>query len=492
MPPKIAFDNSYARLPERFAAQVAPVAFPAPKQIELNRELAESLQLDSEWLASAEGAEFLAGQVIAEGSEPIAAAYAGHQFGNFVPQLGDGRAILLGEVLDRRGQRFDIQIKGGGRTPFSRMGDGRAALGPVLREYLVSEFMAAAGVPTTRALAALTTGEPVVREQVLPGAALVRVASSHVRVGTFQYFAARQDTEALKTLADHILWRHYPAAAQADAPYRALLDSVIAAQADLIARWLLIGFIHGVMNTDNMSVAGETIDYGPCAFMDTYDPATVYSSIDQFGRYAYGNQPNIGLWNLTRFAETLLPLLNENEEQAIADAQEALDKFQPAFLEAYRGGMMRKLGITAPRQGDAEFANELLTRLHENQVDFTLFFRRLGAAIEPDSDQEQVRSLFVDPTVADALLDSWRRRIAEDPQRTEDRKKAMDAVNPAYIPRNHRIEEVIRAAVDQEDFTPFHKLLAVLSRPFDDQPDAARYGTPPLEHERVRATFCGT
>ncbi|MET1753957.1 protein adenylyltransferase SelO [Novosphingobium sp. RD2P27] len=492
MPPRLDFDNSYLRLPERFSARVAPAPFPEPRLVRLNTELASSLKFDVDWLTSDEGLAFLSGQSILDGSEPAATAYAGHQFGNFVPQLGDGRAILLGELLDCEGRRFDIQLKGGGRTPFSRMGDGRAALGPVLREYIVSEFMAAAGVPTTRALAALTTGEPVVREQVLPGAVLVRVASSHIRVGTFQYFAARQDVESLQALADHVLWRHYPEATTAENVYRSLLDSIVAAQADLIARWLLIGFIHGVMNTDNMSVAGETIDYGPCAFMDTYDPATVFSSIDQFGRYAYGAQPQIGLWNLTRLAETLLPLLSDNEGQAIAIAQEALDAFEPRFLEAYHAGMARKLGLIEQRHEDASLANDFLAAMMENQVDFTLFFRNLSSAIQPGIGDEQVRSLFVDPTAADTLLERWRARLAEEPQDAITRKAAMDASNPAYIPRNHRIEEVIRAAVDKADFAPFHELMTLLSRPFELQPQYARYATPPLEHERVRATFCGT
>ena len=308
------FDNSYARLPDRFFRRLAPTPVAEPRLIKLNRDLALSLRLDPDRLASPEGVAMLAGNRVPEGAEPLAAAYAGHQFGNFVPQLGDGRAILLGEIVDRDGRRRDIQLKGSGPTPFSRRGDGRAALGPVLREYLVSEAMAALGIPTTRALAAIATGEPVIRETVLPGAVLTRVAASHIRVGTFQFFAARGDGEALRALADHVVARHYPAAAQAANPYRALLDAVIAAQAELVARWLLVGFVHGVMNTDNMAVAGETIDYGPCAFLDAYDPRTVFSSIDQGGRYAYGQQPRIALWNLTRFAETLLPLLAEAEE----------------------------------------------------------------------------------------------------------------------------------------------------------------------------------
>jgi uncharacterized protein YdiU (UPF0061 family) len=321
---------------------------------------------------------------------------------------------------------------------------------------------------------------------------LVRVASSHIRVGTFQYFAVRGDTDALKAVADHAIARHYPEAAQNAQPYRALLEHVIAAQAELIARWLLVGFIHGVMNTDNMSVAGETIDYGPCAFMDNYDPATVYSSIDQFGRYAYGNQPQIGFWNLARFAETLLPLLDTDEQKAITVAQEALAGFEPRFIETHRTGMMRKLGIFAPDDNDATAVNGILTAMMENQVDFTLFFRRLGAAIEPGEGDEPVRSLFADPTAADAVIGSWRARIAQEPQRSDERRAAMEAVNPAYIPRNHRIETVVKAATDGGDFAPFEELVTILSRPFDPHPEFARYAEPPLEHERVLATFCGT
>src|SRR3712207_4211432 len=336
------FDNTYARLPDRFFARVAPTPVAAPKLIRLNRELALQLRLDPDRLASPEGVELLCGRRVPDAAEPIAMAYAGHQFGQFVPQLGDGRAILLGEVVDRDGIRRDIQLKGSGQTPFSRRGDGRAALGPVLREYIVSEAMAALGVPTTRSLAAVTTGQPVYRETALPGAVLTRVAASHIRVGTFQYFAARGDAEAVRLLADHAIARHYPEAAGAEDRYRALLDGVVARQADLVARWLLVGFVHGVMNTDNAAVSGETIDYGPCAFLDAYDPAAVFSSIDRFGRYAYGNQPRIAQWNLARLAETLLPLLGEGQERALASAREALAAFAPRFEAAYLGGLDRK------------------------------------------------------------------------------------------------------------------------------------------------------
>jgi len=487
---QIRFDNSYARLPERFFAPVRPLQSPAPTLIEVNEQLAAELGIDASWLRSSEGLHMLSGRAIADGSEPLAQAYAGHQFGNFVPQLGDGRAILLGEVVDRHGRRRDIQLKGGGRTPFSRGGDGRAALGPVLREYLVSEAMAALGIPTTRALAAITTGEPVVRDEVLPGAILTRVASSHVRVGTFQYFAARGDVEALRLLADHVISRHYHEAVGAEQPYRALLDAIIAAQSELVARWLLVGFIHGVMNTDNMSIAGETIDYGPCAFMDAYDPATVFSSIDRMGRYAYGNQPRIAHWNLTRLAEALLPLLDENEDAAVEQAQDALTAFGPSFEQAYFAGLRHKVGFTSNEDGDVELINTLLTRMTENQVDFTLFFRALGQAAL--GEEEPARALFIDPTAFDAWAAEWRLRLAGEGKDAESLRSAMDRVNPAFIPRNHQVEAMIAAAVDRKDFAPFRRMLEVLSRPYKDQSDARVLAAPPLPHERVAATFCGT
>lgn len=488
----LPFDNSYAALPPRFFARIAPTPVPEPGLIRLNGELAEHLRLDPGWLASPEGLDMLAGRRLPQAAEPIAMAYAGHQFGHFVPQLGDGRAILLGEVVDRDGVRRDIQLKGSGRTPFSRGGDGRAALGPVLREYVVSEAMAALGIPTTRALAAVTTGETVVRERLLPGAVLTRVASSHIRVGTFQFFAARGDGEAVRLLADHVIARHYPEAALADRPYRALLDRVIERQADLVASWLQIGFIHGVMNTDNTSVAGETIDYGPCAFMDAYDPATVFSSIDQHGRYAYGNQPRIALWNLARLAETLLALLADSEEAAVADAEQALAAFGPRLEASVNAGFCRKIGLSTQREGDSALVRGLLDAMAANKADFTLTFRRLADAAADSGADEPVRSLFVDPTAFDRWAAGWRQRLAEEPQGPAERRAAMRAVNPAFIPRNHRVEAMIQAGMERGDFAPFDELLAVLSRPCEDQPDFARYAEPPEPGERVLQTFCGT
>ena len=483
----LPFDNSYARLPERFHARLAPTPVAGPRLVKINAPLAAELGLDAGMLASPQGVEVLVGNRVALGSQPIALAYAGHQFGNFVPQLGDGRALLLGEVLDKHGRRRDIQLKGSGPTPFSRRGDGRAALGPVLREYIVSEAMAALGIPTTRALAAVTTGEPVIREAVLPGAVLTRVASSHIRVGTFQFFAARGDLEAISLLANHAIARHYPDARSEAQSYRALFDRVIARQAELVAKWMLVGFIHGVMNTDNCSIAGETIDYGPCAFMDTYNPETVFSSIDHGGRYAYVNQPRIAHWNLARFGETLLPLLADDTDAALATANESLSAFQKRYAEALIGGMRRKLGLLSEEDGDGALAQDLLTAMADGQADFTLTFRRL----DPESDSE-VRPLFANPDAYDAWAARWRERLAREPQDTAARRAAMRLTNPAYIPRNHRVEAALAAAVEREDFGPFEELLKVLARPYDDRAEFAAYAEPPPADQRVYRTFCGT
>ncbi len=486
-----AFNNSYAHLPDRLFARLAPTPVRAPRLLKVNRALAEELGLDPEALASPGGIDVFAGRLVPDGAEPIATAYAGHQFGNFVPQLGDGRAVLLGEVVDRNGRRRDIQLKGAGPTPYSRGGDGRAALGPVLREYLVSEAMAALDIPTTRALAAVATGETVIREAPLPGAVLTRVASSHIRVGTFQYVAVRGDHDGLRALADHVVARHYPAIAGAARPYHALLDAVLARQADLVARWLNVGFVHGVMNTDNTSVAGETIDYGPCAFLDVYDPATVFSSIDMQGRYAYANQPRIVHWNLARFAETLLPLLSDDENVAVADATAALGGFAARFEAAYQGGLRRKLGLAEERAGDASLAGDLLTAMAANRVDFTLLFRRLGDAALDGSDAEPVRELFVDPTAFDRWAVRWRMRLADEPLEGETRRAAMHAVNPAYIPRNHHVEAALAAAVDG-DIAPFETLLKAVSRPFEEHPGFERYASSPEPDGTSYRTFCGT
>lgn len=489
-----AFDNSYARLPERLFARLPPTPVAAPRLVRLNDALARQLGADPDALASAEGVAVLAGNRVPPSGEPLAMAYAGHQFGSFVPQLGDGRAILLGEVVNRDNVRRDIQLKGAGPTPFSRNGDGRAALGPVLREYIISEAMAALGIPTTRSLAVVATGEIVRRETPLPGAVLTRVASSHIRVGTFQYFAARADVDALRILADHVIARHYPEATGAGNPYLALLQLVIGRQADLVARWLHVGFIHGVMNTDNMAIAGETIDYGPCAFMDSYDPATVYSSIDSGGRYAYANQPRIARWNLARLAEALLPLLDEERDTAVQKANDAIMSFGDRFEAAYTEGFRRKLGLLQPQAGDLALAQGLLDGMAQNKADFTLTFRGLcDAAADPEA-TAAVGSLFADPAAFESWATLWRRRLADESAVTaQERMPVMRAANPAVIPRNHLVEEAISAAVIDNDFGPFENLIAVLARPYEDAPvSQARYTLPPRPEQIVRQTFCGT
>jgi len=460
--------------------------------VRLNEQLALQLNLDPAALASPEGVAVLAGNRIPERADPLAMAYAGHQFGMFVPQLGDGRAILLGEIVDRDNVRRDIQLKGSGRTPFSRSGDGRAALGPVLREYIVSEAMAALGIPTTRALAAVTTGETVWRDRPLPGAVLTRVALSHVRIGTFQFFASRGDVEATRHLADHVIARHYAETAGAPNPYLALLNLVTARQADLVARWVLIGFIHGVMNTDNMSIAGETIDYGPCAFMDSYHPETVYSSIDHTGRYAYGNQPRIAQWNLARFAETLLPLLAKDTNAAVEAAQTTLAAFVPRFDEAFAAGLRRKLGLLRAEPGDTLLAKDLLDRMAQNSADFTLTFRRLCDATGSAAKDEDVRRHFDDPGAFDEWAGRWRERMSSEGGDPAERVAVMRRANPAFIPRNHLVEEAITAAQDHGDFAPFERLLTVLAAPYEDQPIFLRYAEPPRPDQVVHQTFCGT
>ncbi len=488
----LALAHGYAALPPQFYAFVAPTPVTAPRLLGWNAPLAAELGLELDALGPESLASLFAGNTVPAGAQPLAMAYAGHQFGHFVPQLGDGRAILLGEAKDRDGRWRDIQLKGSGRTPYSRSGDGRAALGPVLREYLVSEAFHALGVPATRALAAVLTGEYVYREDRLPGAILTRVAASHIRVGTFQFFAARGDTAALARLADFVLERLYPQLMGGPQPYLALLGAVIERQAALVARWMQIGFIHGVMNTDNMAVSGETIDFGPCAFLDAYDPAKVFSSIDSQGRYAYANQPPAANWNLTRFAETLLSLLDPVEARAVELATAALAEFPRRYSQHWLTGMRAKLGLTQAEDGDVELINALLEAMHQGAADFTLTFRELAAAATDPAADAVVRALFADPEAYDAWAPRWRARLrleGADPAACAAR---MRAVNPRFIPRNHRIEAVIRAAVDHDDFAPFERLAAVLARPYEEQPDAAEYALPPLPEERVTHTFCGT
>ena len=484
-----AFSNSYARLPEHFHAHLDPTPVAKPYLIKFNQPLADELGL----IAKVEDqAAIFAGNVIPAGAETLAMAYAGHQFGSFVPRLGDGRAILLVEIIDTNGIRRDIQLKGSGPTPFSRRGDGRAALGPVLREYLVSEAMHALGIPTTRALAAVATGEQIMREGLMPGAVFTRVAASHIRVGTFQYFSARRDEAALRQLANYVINRHYPDATGAERPYLALLQAVSAAQAKLIAQWMHVGFIHGVMNTDNVAISGQTIDFGPCAFMDSYDPATVYSAIDSNGRYAYANQPRIANWNLARLAETLLPLIDTDPDVAITLATEVIENFQSQYEMHWLVGTREKLGLSTSEDGDQGLMNDLLDAMHKNRADFTLTFRHLSNAAADDAADINVRSLFIDPSAYDAWAITWRARLSHDSQSPETRAIKMRRANPAFIPRNHRVEQALNAAIHNADFSLFEDLLIILAKPYDDQPEFSRSATPPELAERVLQTFCGT
>ena len=481
-----AFDNSYARLPGHFYSRVEPTPVVSPSLLRFNDALAGKIGVTSGDFPT----DVLAGNALPEGAEPIALAYAGHQFGGWVPQLGDGRAVLLGEVVGPDGRRRDIQLKGSGPTIFSRRGDGRSTLGPAIREYVVSEAMAALGIPTTRALAVVTTGEKVLRERPLPGAVFTRVASSHIRVGTFQYHHARGDLDALRALADHVITRHYPEAAEKEVPELALLGLIATRQAELVAQWMLVGFIHGVMNTDNCSIAGETIDYGPCAFVDKFHPGKVFSSIDRHGRYAWGKQPEIAHWNLLQLAQCLLPLHPGSADNARGEFETALNEFPDIFARAYEQGFARKLGLLDPRPGDLDLARDLLTLLAEQEVDFTLFFRRLTAQVESQvENQSGLPDLFGCARGFDQWFAKWQERTSQ--QDSGDQARTMRAANPIFIPRNHRLEEAIKAA-EQQNYGPFEKLLEVLARPFEEQPGNAGYENPPESGEVVHATFCGT
>jgi uncharacterized protein YdiU (UPF0061 family) len=485
------FSNSYASLPPRFFARLDPVPVADPRLIKFNGALAAELGLERQ--DDAQLAAIFAGNIVPAGADPIATAYAGHQFGQFVPQLGDGRAILLGEVIGRDGVRRDIQLKGSGRTPFSRSGDGRAALGPVLREYLVSESMHALGIPTTRSLAAVTTGEPVFRGARLPGAIVTRVAASHVRVGTFEYFAARGDTDAVRRLADYAIDRHYPELKSADRPYALLLAAVTRRQAALIAGWMHVGFIHGVMNTDNTAISGETIDFGPCAFMDAYDPATVFSSIDSYGRYAYGNQAAMAQWNMARFAETILTLIDADAERAVETATSVVNGFREQFESCWIAGLRRKIGLATREEGDTALAGKLLDLMLGAGADFTLTFRRLCDAADAAVPGAAENILGAEPPPELAhWISAWRSRLARDPQSPADRARSMRTANPAYIPRNHRVEAAIAAATEGADLAPFNEMLDVWSRPYEEQHGREAYLAPPLPEERVLQTFCGT
>ncbi|MEZ5778167.1 MAG: YdiU family protein [Paracoccaceae bacterium] len=486
-----AFDNSYARELDGFYVPWKGAVAPAPRMVKFNRALAEDLGLDPTALDGPQGAAIFTGSVAPAGAAPLAMAYAGHQFGGFSPQLGDGRALLIGEVIDSAGRRRDIHLKGSGRTPFSRGGDGKAVLGPVLREYLIGEAMHALGIPTTRALAAALTGEAVLRDTgPQPGAVLARVASSHLRVGTFQFFAARGEAERVRQLADYAIARHYPELLGDPSPYLALLARVTGAQAALIARWMHVGFVHGVMNTDNMTISGETIDYGPCAFIEAYDPKAVFSSIDQFGRYAYGNQPTIAQWNLARLAETLLDLINPDDaDDAVVQATAVIEGFTQSYRRAWLDGMRAKLGLVLEDDGDRALADDLSSTMEGQRVDFTLFFRALADAVGGADDP--VKALFGDPARPEAWLARWRSRIAGENRDPGAIRAAMNKVNPLIIPRNHKVEEALDSAISG-DLDPFERLLDALSRPYEARAGFEGYDAPAPDGFGPYRTFCGT
>ena len=484
-----AFDNSYVGELEGLYEPWQAAPAPAPRLLALNEELATELGVDADELRAPDGVAVLVGNAAPDGASPVAQAYAGHQFGGFVPSLGDGRALLLGEVLDVHGRRHDLHLKGSGRTPFARGGDGKAAVGPMLREYVIGEAMHALGIPTTRALAVAATGDHVARDTMLPGAVLTRVAASHLRVGTFQYAASHDDPTLVQRLADHAIARHHPHAVEAENPYLAFFEAVVDVQASLVARWMLVGFIHGVMNTDNMTISGETIDYGPCAFMDGFDPATVFSSIDHGGRYAYGNQPRIAQWNLARLAETLLPLIHDEPETAIAAATDVLQAFPDRYDQYWGHGMRDKLGLADGGREDGALIDDLLVLLHAQRVDFTSCFRALSSSVLGDG--APARSLFAEPSAFDAWSDRWQAQLssqASDPQAIA---AAMDRVNPVYIPRNHLVEEALAAAT-AGDLQPFRRLLDVLAQPFDERPGLEPYAAPAPSSFGAYRTFCGT
>ena len=488
----IPFKNSYFELGSRFYQAIEPVPVQKPELIIFNHQLNDDLGLTGTGLDASTAASVFAGNQIPDGAAPLAMAYSGHQFGHFNPNLGDGRAILLGQVACPDDRLCDIHMKGTGRTAFSRNGDGRAALGPVLREYLVSEAMAALGVPTTRALAAVSTGEEVIRERLLPGAIITRVAASFIRIGTFQHFYAKGDRAGLKRLADYVIETHYPHLNEAENTYLALLNAVIEGQAALIAKWMHVGFIHGVMNTDNMSVTCETIDYGPCAFMDHFAHDRVYSSIDHHGRYAYNNQPNIGLWNLTRFAECLLHLIDDDTDRAVEIAKDRLEGFIRAYQHHWVSGMRAKLGFKAEFEQDSIMIDNLFSVMAERQVDFTQTFYQLSTLGGNATNDDKILALFdhADPFVQ--WLDQWRGRLQQEGSDDQERESSMRRVNPLYLPRNHLIEAAIRAAEDHGDFSVFHALHEVLRQPYDYQPGKDAYMQPPQPNEVVHQTFCGT
>jgi len=483
----LAFDNTYARLPSRFYARQSPVAVANPRLVKLNQALATELGLDYERLCSPEGIAVLVGNTVPAGAYPLAMAYAGHQFGSFVPQLGDGRAILLGEVLDPQGERFDIQLKGSGRTPFSRAGDGRAWLGPVLREYIVGEAMHALGIRTTRALAAVATGEPVFRETALPGAVLTRVASSHVRIGTFEYFAARGDTEAVGRLADYVIARHFPDLIDDEDKYQLFLNEVTQRTAKLMAQWQAVGFSHGVMNTDNMSILGLTFDYGPFGFMENYDPGYICNHSDPRGRYAYDQQPQVGLWNLACLAHALSPLIPAEQAHTVLDA------YAPAYHLHYAGLMSAKLGLNKIHDDDIELIGSLLSLMHASRIDYTNLFRNLGNFdSSADAANDLLRDQFIDRADFDAWAAEYRARLQHETSSDNERKARMDAVNPKYVLRNYLAQNAIEKAELHKDFSEIDRLLHLLGKPFDEQPEMESYAATPPEWGRQIEVSCSS
>ena len=487
----IPFDNSYAAQMEGFYVPWEGAKVPSPSIIQFNDEFAEELGLSADDLNSEQGAEFFAGNEMPAGASPLAQVYAGHQFGGFSQQLGDGRALLVGEVIDQNNHRRDIQLKGSGPTPFSRRGDGKAVIGPVLREYLIGEAMHALGIPTTRALAAVLTGEKIARDGFEPGAVLTRVASSHLRVGTFQFFAARKETKKVQQLADYSINRHYPELLETDDKYLGFLKSVMKRQAQLVAKWMAVGFVHGVMNTDNVTISGETIDYGPCAFIDTYKAKAVFSSIDEQGRYAYGNQPNIAQWNLARFAETLIALIDpDDSDNAVKLATDALNQFPKIYHEFWIMEMSAKLGLEKLQEGDPDLINELFEIMEAQNIDYTKLFRALSETAR--GNDNQLQELFSDAPVINPWFEKWMKRLSLNAKNATQTANSMNEVNPLYIPRNHKVEQALQAASKQEDYEPFKKLLSVLMDPYKKREGLEEFEEPALKGDEPYVTFCGT
>ena len=484
------FDNSYQNLPQDFFERINPVPVKDPQLIIFNNDLGRSLGIDQK-INKKELANIFSGNEILKGSSPIALAYAGHQFGNFVNQLGDGRAVLLGEVSTPNQERFDMQLKGSGQTRFSRQGDGRSPLGPVIREYVVSEAMNALGIPSTRSLAAVTTGEKVFREVFLPGGILTRIAKSHIRVGTFEYFAAQKNTENLKTLADYTIKRHFPSLKDVANPYLSLLEIVSERQIELISKWMGVGFIHGVMNTDNTSIVGETIDYGPCAFMDEYNPSTVFSSIDAHGRYAFGNQPLIAQWNMACFANSLLGLIDKDTEKATSKAQKVINNFPNKMSEAVMSVMCKKIGLDSTKTNSQEALTKLLRIMLDNKSDYTLTFRYLSEIIKGKRDS-LFKQQFLEHKQISNWLKEWKELIKDQNLAKKEIALSMESSNPVFIPRNHLVERAIEAAVENNDFSEMKTLLTILSKPYEEQSKYGEYMKPPKPLEVVHQTFCGT